>query len=241
MNRTSSRVLVALSLAVAGSISSIPAVAGAPATPPAASGAVAATRSTPSSLGIVSVNETSTMSATTIAQVRRAAEAAGAEAYPAQAAQVAMTSLSRGDTVVQAPPTGYRIPMGLTAIPPEVAYELFPTEVARSMEAGGVVLGQTSADLRGARVGDVVRVLDAAGRTQALTIDVIAADDVVGGAELLVSSETAAGLGITSTTRMLIFGFTSRSAIDSGLAAQGLVRFRVRISRSWDPRTRIPR
>jgi hypothetical protein len=61
------------------------------------------------------------------------------------------------------------------------------------------------------------------------------ADDVVGGTELLMNTEAADRLGVVDDTRIVVWGASSRAAIDWALANRGVTtRRETRIVRSWD-------
>ncbi len=183
---------------------------------------------------LVSVSEPSALSSSVERAVALAASGAGGVAVPGRSAQVGLVQVRRGSTVVQQPPAGYQIPMGLTVVPAEAAAAVMSPAVAVVLAEGDVVLGATSAGLRGAQVGDVLELLDPVGSAVPFVIGRIAADHEIGGAELVMRSEEAGRLGVTTNTRMIVYGFDSREAINAALAAQGLVRAGVRISRSWD-------
>jgi D-alanyl-D-alanine carboxypeptidase len=107
--------------------------------------------------------------------------------------------------------------------------------VAAAIAGGFVVMGRTTADLRGAAVGDIVDLVAANGAVRSFIVGYIAPDGEVGGTEIVMGPALADLLGATQVSRVLIWGFTSRAAIDAALAANGLERAGVRIGRSWAP------
>ena len=183
---------------------------------------------------LVSVSEPSKLTSAVEADVAAAAREAGGAALPGRSAQIDLIGIRRGTTVVQAPPSGYAIPMGLTVVPFDAARAVMSDAVATALNAGQLVIGETSAALRGARAGDLVDLVDAGGGVRTFVIGLVAPDPEVGGAELVLRTEDAALLGVQSNTRMIVWGFDSRSAIDAALRAHGLERFHIRIVRSWD-------
>ena len=76
---------------------------------------VGATRDT-SVPDVVSVIQLSTLTPTVEQAVAHAAAVAGGVAVPGRSVMVGMSSLTRGSAVVQQPPAGYLIPMGLTVL-----------------------------------------------------------------------------------------------------------------------------
>lgn len=186
---------------------------------------------------VVSVYEASGASADLQRRAHAAARAAGAASVTGRSASIGMVRITRGGAVVQAAPTGWLIPMGVTVLPADAVGRVMSREVGGALARGELVIGRTSADLRGARAGDQVTLLSAAGQPVTLRIGLVADDAVVGGAELVIGDPQADRLGLQRESRVLIWGFASRQAIDEALAAQGLVgRVETRIRRGWDPR-----
>jgi len=183
---------------------------------------------------VVSVSESSLLSAGVEQSAFDAAGRAGAAAAAGRSAQVGMTTVRRGTTFVQQAPTGYRYPMGVTVLPVDAVAHVMGDAVAATLAAGQVVWNADSASMRGALAGDVITLLDPNDNPVDLVIGRVATDAEVGGAELVMRPEEADRLGITRDTRVLIWGPDSHDAIDQALSAAGLDRAGVRISRSWD-------
>lgn len=183
----------------------------------------------------VSVAETSDLSPAVASAAAMAALQAGGAAVPGRAATVGMTRVLRGGGVVQAAPSGFMFPMGITVLPADAASAVMSRTVSSVLGWGQIVMGRTSADLRGAAAGDVVELVAANGAVFSFTIGYVAPDGEIGGAEIVMSPFSADLLGATQVSRVLIWGFGSREAIDWALAANGLERPGVRISRSWAP------
>ena len=150
---------------------------------------------------------------------------------------VPLTSVRRGSTYVQSLAAGWAVPMAVTALPVAVADRVMSTEVARGITAKGtVVMGRSSASLRGARVGDVLTVGTSTKASANLTIGAIVEDAVTSGSELVVSPDTAAMLGANDVTMMLLWGFPSRQLVLDELSSTGvLLRLDIKVRRSWDP------
>jgi hypothetical protein len=201
-------------------------------------GVVATASAEPSAaiaVDMVSVSDSGTLDAPTATKALAAARAAGASSALGRAVSVGMVRVRRGSSTVQAPPSGWAIPMGTTVLPNDVIARTMGRNLSSRLTSTTIVMGALSASLRGARVGDVVTLRNRAGNPADFTIVAIAADDVVGGTEILMSDEGADRIGLRDPTRVVIWGFGSRSAINNALAAQGLVSTKIRIRRSWDP------
>jgi hypothetical protein len=169
------------------------------------------------------------------ARIRDAADAIGAEAYPGRAAMFGMSKIEREGRSIQRIPRGMQVPMSTTVQPDEVVRNLMSVEAADALVAGGIVMGESSARFRGARVGDLVTLLDKRKRPVPFVVGHVAADDVVGGSDLLLSPAQADSLGATKVTRYTVTGFRNPDTASSALAAAGFVNgMEYRVRRTWD-------
>ena len=185
----------------------------------------------------VSVYQTSELSSSVRKAALAAAAASRAPAVVGRGFSLGLTKLRRGTTVVQqASRTGWAFPMGITALPVDAIRGVMGRAVAGVIGGGQVVMGQTTATLRGALAGDVVDLRTVRGGTVSFTIGLVAPDDVVGGTEILMSTDQATLLGATVDTRVLIYGPFDRVTVDNALSTHGLTTNNaVRVRRSWDP------
>ena len=151
-------------------------------------------------------------------------------------ASVGMARVSRNGATIQQAPDGFAYPMSTTALPPEAVGALMGRNVSGILAQGQVVMGATTANLRGAKAGDVVDVVAANGSVVSFTIGMVASDAVVGGTELLMSTAEADHIGVTVDGRIVLWGFSSRAALDQAISGVGLDgRADTRVRRSWDP------
>ena len=161
----------------------------------------------------------------------------GAEAYPGRAVTLGLVRVVRGEKVVQRFPPGYRVPMSTTVQADEVVRNLISVEAADALLAGGIVMGKSSAQIRGARVGDVAYLLDIDDKPHPFVIGAIAPDDEIGESDLLMSPAQATEMGATMVTRYTIIGFTKTDKMVSALRDAGFTDGnRYRIRRTWDPK-----
>jgi hypothetical protein len=175
------------------------------------------------------------------APVRDAAIAAATEAgVPASVGRgftALMTRVRRGAAVVQhSSGTGWAFPMGVTALPFEAVGPVMGRDVAAVLAQGRIVMGATTAALRGAKAGDVIDLVSSSGGTVSFVIGRVGTDEEVGGTEIVMSLQEANRLGATIATRVLIYGQLDRTKITAALARRGLTtNSKVRVRRSWDP------
>jgi hypothetical protein len=125
--------------------------------------------------------------------------------------------------------------MGLTVLPSDAVFALMGPAVSAVVARGELVMNQTSADMRGARAGDIAHLVAASGQVRQIRIGLVAPDDAIGGAEFLAGEAVAGAIGLTREYRVLIWGGRSRQEIDAALRDRGLVSSSIRIRRSWDP------
>jgi hypothetical protein len=195
----------------------------------------------PPAVDLVSVSNLGELTPGTRDLAIAAAGEAGVRAVEGRGYSIGLTRVTRGATVVQqaAGTSGvWQFPMSVTALPVEAIASVMGPEVSGVVAGGSVVMGQSSADLRGARAGDVVDLLTISGAVLSFSIGLVAADNVVGGTEIVISTAQADQLGATTPTRVLIYGVSNRQAIEDALSRRGLTTDRkVRVSRSWDLRS----
>ena len=204
-----------------------------------ASGADVAAQATwvPAPMDVVSIyNRANALSDANAAAAVVAAAAVHAAWVYGRGSSVEMVAVRRNEVPVQLPPGGYGFPMGISALPLDAVGPLMGKDVAGVLARGYVVMSKTTADLRGAIAGDTVDLIASSGGIVRFTIGLVANDAVVGGTEILLTPEQADALGATVVTRMLMWGFDSREALNQALANVGLEpRVDVRIRKSWDP------
>jgi hypothetical protein len=147
-----------------------------------------------------------------------------------------MHSVRRGDSYVQLAAEEFNFPINTTAMPTSVVAQLMGRDLASVLSSGAVVMGRTSADIRGAQVGDIVDMASAQGPIVSFAIGRIVDDSVIGGTEILMSNDQADLIGVTIDTRIIIWGYQSRELLDQLFADTGLTSLAaVRIRHSWDP------
>jgi len=184
---------------------------------------------------VVSIYNSSELRADVADAAVAAARQAGASIAFGRSASVGMIAVYRGSTPVQLPAAGFSYPMGTTVLPPEAVGATMGRDVSALLAPDTVVMGATTAGLRGAKAGDVLQLVSGGGGVVLFRIAAVLPDDRIGGTELLMSTQAADRLGITELRRALLWNPSSRDAMNAALADNGLVSTSVRIRRSWDP------
>ena len=100
---------------------------------------------------------------------------------------------------------------------------------------GKVLMGETSAELRGAEVGDTIVLRDVRFRMVSYTIGGIVPNAFVDWGDLFITSESAAPLGTMSIARVTATQISSHARLISALKAKGIViGTTYRLRTSWD-------
>ena len=155
------------------------------------------------------------------------AKKAGALAYPGRAITLGLVKVHRVDatttkeTVVQKVLRGYQVPMSTTVQDIEVVRNLMSLQAADALQANTIVIGRSSAIIRGARIGDIATLLDIRNKRHEFVIGNIAEDNLVGEADLLLSPRQADVLGAKMITRYTIIGFTNVTALENAIRTAG--------------------
>jgi hypothetical protein len=127
-------------------------------------------------------------------------------------------SWSAAGEVADDPPPTYRIPVDAAAVDPESFAAFVPPADRASVAAlaeGEGILGATSASLRGIGPGAM---LDIGGRR--IRIAAVLPDELVGAAELVVSSRTGAQIGITHDRYFLVHPAAGRQLTAAAFRAR---------------------
>ncbi len=214
----------------------IPAIAAGPDTIDAPASALAgAVPTTPVATDVVTVYNSGSLDDSVASSAFAAARDAGGTAAIGRSAAIGMRRVLRSGVVVQAAQSGYAFPMSISALPNGVVGRVMGREVSAVLSSDTIVMSALTAGLRGALAGDQVELVASSGAIVTLTIGAVVDDAITGGTELLMSLEAADRLGIGRLSRVVIWGFESRAALDQALANRGLISTSIRVRRSWDP------
>jgi len=183
----------------------------------------------------ISISQPTGVKLATKKRIDAVAKALGAEAYPGRAVNLGMTRVMRAKKVIQRLPVGYRVSMSTTVQADGVVRNLISPEAADVLARGAIVMGASSAQLRGAQVGDVVTLLGVNDEAQDFVIGLVVDDELVGESDLLMSPAQANSMGATLVTRYTITGFTQTTKMVRALHDAGFTNGNTyRIRNTWD-------
>jgi hypothetical protein len=193
----------------------------------------------PGALDLVSVYERSTLSDGVRNRAFAAATLVNVPAALTRGFQIGATTVWRNGTpVFQAPnPDGglWQVPMSATAMDPWAVAGMMGRGLSAQVAAGNVIMSATSAAMHNAQAGDQIGLVTASSTVAVVSIGAVVPDDVVGGSELTMSRDLAAGVGAGADTGVVIFGHLDPAGIDAALATQGLIGdAAVRVRHTWD-------
>lgn len=183
---------------------------------------------------VVTVFERGDLSSAVRDRAFSAARSVGAGFGTGRGFTAVMSSIRRGDVVVQeAQAPGWAFPMAVTAFPVDVVRGLMGRDMAARVGGTSVVMGESSAVFHDVQVGDTIRF--GIGPFVTYTVGYIAPDVEVGGTEILMSVEQAARIGGTVDTRVVIFPPFERDNLIAALTSFGLIgNSLVRVRTTWD-------
>jgi hypothetical protein len=174
-----------------------------------------------------------------VSRAAQVADASGGFWTTGRTGSLGMRRVVRDGTWIAGAPDGYLTPTVYVAFPDtSLGWVVgFDAAAAASTGAGDVRVGlnERSAALSGAQVGDQIEFETRAGSVVSLEVAAILPDAILGGAEVVMTTATADRLGEPPDTRVVIWGFDSRAAVDQAIAASGLEqRTSTGVARSWD-------
>lgn len=157
--------------------------------------------------------ESGGLAAGTLGRIAEVADRHGASVSVEHRGTIQLLSVTRGDELVQSAPEGFVIPMAALAIDRAASRSVVGSTVSEALDRGEVVMGWSSASLRGAVVGDVVTFTGWDGSTQKLPIGAIVPDVRVRSAEMIFSIETAERFGFSRLSSVTLWGFADGAAL----------------------------
>ncbi len=159
----------------------------------------------------------------------------GAEPHSLKFPTISLTAQTRRGKDVFRLGKGWRIPMATMVAPVAYVRAIGGDAMADVVLRGELVMGETAALVRGARVGDVLTLRDRKFWMHPITIGAIVADDFVNFGDLLMSTGSASSLGDMPISRIAITHIGLPSTVIAGLKRHGIViGTAYRLRTSWD-------
>ena len=183
----------------------------------------------------MSISMTSSLSPGQVSRISAGIRLGGADPHPLRFPTVSLTAQTRAGSDIFRLGQGWRIPMATMVAPVEFVRATGGDAMATVVADGKLVIGETSAQIRGAQVGDVFTLRDIRFRMRTFVVGAIVADEFVNWGDLLMSTEMAARLGTMSIARIAVTGIESSGVVLAGLRLQGItIGTTYRLRTSWD-------
>ncbi|MEN9553015.1 MAG: hypothetical protein RLY24_610 [Actinomycetota bacterium] len=164
-----------------------------------------------------------------------AISAAGATPHRVSFPTVGLTAHSRNGQYVTRLGDRWRLPMATMVAPADYLRAVGGDDMVAAAGPGQVLMGETSAELRGAQVGDSIVLRDLRFRMHTFTIGAIVPNVFVDWGDLFITTESAQVLGAMSINRVTATNIVSYSRIISQLKSRGIVIGNTyRLRTSWD-------
>jgi hypothetical protein len=158
----------------------------------------------PSQPALLQVRENGGLRAETISIVSGAASLNGASVTVLDRVTLRMWSVRRAETAIQLAPAGFGYPLLTAAIDPTapIVSDAVRTVLAR----GEAAMGELSASIRGAQVGDLLDLEPLTGGTITIRVGAIVSDRELFNSELMLGKSTALQLGIDRPFAIVAYG-----------------------------------
>jgi hypothetical protein len=158
----------------------------------------------PSQPALLQVRENGGLRAETISIVSGAASLNGASVTVLDRVTLRMWSVRRAETAIQLAPAGFGYPLLTAAIDPTapIVSDAVRTVLAR----GEAAMGELSASIRGAQVGDLLDLEPITGGTITVRVGAIVSDRELFNSELMLGKSTALQLGIDRPFAIVAYG-----------------------------------
>ncbi len=164
--------------------------------------------------GAIVVYQSGGLEEATTAAVAAASRLVGADWTVVDRGTLRLLGVRRGSRPVQTPPPGMGYPMAVAAVDPVEARALLGGPIADVLGAAQAVMGERTARLRGAEVGDVITLEGWNGARVEVAIGAVVPDADISWDEILVSRGVAVRLGFERPAAALVWNYA-----DEGVAA----------------------
>ena len=137
----------------------------------------------------------------------------GASWVPVHTGTLQLLSVHRGEEVIQQTEAGFRIPMSTMALDANGAEPVIGRQIANALRSGAVVMGATSARLRGAEPGDEIRFIGWDQQIHTRRVALVVPDRAVNWAELVFDESDAASFAFSRVSSLLMWNIHHRDDV----------------------------
>ncbi len=181
------------------------------------------------------VNKTKVMSRDEAERIELGAASVGASGFRVNFPFIPLTAQTRDGVDLFRLTQGWRIALAVMVVSEGFVRATGGESMAAAMAPGYVLMGESAASVRKAKVGDVLTMRDQKFGPHLVTIGGIVADEFVDWGDILMSPETAVVFGPLKIANVSIVDIPSPKKVLSALKSNGIVMgstYRVRTS--WD-------
>ena len=183
----------------------------------------------------MSVSNASNLTPQEVKKISAGVVAGGATPHVVKFPTISLTAQTRAGKDMFRLGKRWRIPMATMVASSTFVRAIGGDAMADIVARGQVLMGETSAKVRGAQVGDVLLLRDRKFWMRPFTIGAIVADEFVNSGDLFMSSSAAALLGGMPVSQIAITDIVSPSSVLSGLKKKGItIGTEFRLRTSWD-------
>jgi len=183
----------------------------------------------------MSISRSSSLTPSMARSMVAAATSVGAVGHVVSFPMVSLTGQRRNDEDVLRLTNGWRIPMATMVAPVAYIAAVGGQDMANAAADGYVLMGETSAGIRRAQVGDVMTLRDGRFRPKLFTVGAIVPDRFVDWGDFYMTDTTASVLGTLPISRVIVTGMTtSKSVVAAWKAKRFPIGSQFRLRTSWD-------
>jgi hypothetical protein len=153
---------------------------------------------------IVEVRQSGGFDPSTLSLIDDAVRAVRAESTVLHRVTLRMLRITRGEQLVQEAPPGFGYPMLTMAIDPDE--QVVPADLRSPLSSGDAVMGEITAGIRGARVGDIIHLEALDGRVIPVRIGAIVPDQELRWSEIVIGASQVPGLEIDRPYAVVAWG-----------------------------------
>ncbi len=181
------------------------------------------------------VSKTKVMAAGEARRLVLGAEAAGSSAFRVNFPFVPLTAQSRDGVDLLRLKQGWRIALATMVVDQGFIRAVGGEAMAGAMSPGKVLMGESAASVRQAKVGDVLTIRDQKFGPHTVEVGGIVADSFVDWGDILMSPQTATILGELKIANVTIVDIRSPKEVLSSIASKGITMgTSFRVAKSWE-------